>query len=135
MIQGTVLAPILFLLYIDDIGENLDSECKIHSFADDTTALNKITSENDHDVLQQGLDSIYGWTESNNMQFNSQKFQVLHIGKRENLKELRYRTGDLEEIQDTTKAKGLGVVLSNDGTFNTHNKGKIYDNNLRMENT
>ena len=118
--QGTVLAPALFLIYIDDIGQELERRIDIRSFADDTSVGNSIQSEDDHILLQQSIDRIYGWTENNNMQFNSRKFQVLRFGKNEELKQLRYTTSDLDEIQDVEHAVSLGVTFSNDGTFKEH---------------
>ena len=70
--QGTVLGPILFLILIGDINENTNSH--VSSFADDTRVLLSITDEDDVKTLQNDIKTIYKWQETNNMQFNSNKF-------------------------------------------------------------
>ena len=54
--QGSVLGPVLFLLYIDDIKEEIQSN--MHLYADDTIVYREINSINDHDILQEDLDTV-----------------------------------------------------------------------------
>ena len=58
--QGTVLGPLMFLLYINDITTNISS--RIRSFADDCVLYQVIHSEQDHHHLQQDLNHIIQWT-------------------------------------------------------------------------
>ena len=74
--QGTVLEPMLFLVLISDINQNIE-ESKIISFADDTRLYTPIYSVDDCDSLQSDLQSVYDWAHSNNMDFNSGKFNHL----------------------------------------------------------
>ena len=67
--QGSVLGPLLFLVLIGDIDKNIASSF-LSSFADDTRVGKGITSEADIQFLQADLDSIYKWSQENNMMFN-----------------------------------------------------------------
>ena len=57
--QGTVLGPLLFLIYINDIIENITSKLKL--FADDCLLYRTITSEQDTMALQKDLDTLVQW--------------------------------------------------------------------------
>ena len=73
--QGTVLGPLLFLIYIQDIGNNITAIEKV--YVDDTKVKKGVKTEEDIENLQSGLDKIYQWAKDNNMAFNGQKFQVM----------------------------------------------------------
>ena len=72
--QGTVLGPLLFVIFINDIAEELDHDTMIGLFADDTRVSRIINSEEDMEKLQAELDKVYKWQELNNMKFNADKF-------------------------------------------------------------
>ena len=97
--QGTVLGPLLFLIYISDIGEKIKSTKKI--YVDDTKIKLRIKTEQDVEKLQEDIDLLQSWAENNNMQFNGSKFQLVRFGYNEDLKdETIYFTGDNEETRD-----------------------------------
>ena len=64
--QGTVLGPILFLIFINDI-EHCITESIIRCFADDTRVSISITCEQDVSLLQKDLNSVIKWSERNNI--------------------------------------------------------------------
>ena len=65
--QSSVLAPVLFNIFINDI-ESVVCAPNAGSFADDTKILKCIASVADHDVLQEALESIISWSKRNNME-------------------------------------------------------------------
>ena len=77
--QGSVLGPLLFLLYINDLPENIHSQVRL--FADDTAIYITINNHSDSDTLQQDLDTLQTWERLWDMDFNPSKCQVLHISK------------------------------------------------------
>ena len=118
--QGTVLGPILFLIYVSDIGENIDAIKKI--YVDDTKVKKGIKSEEDVESLQADLNKLYDWAKTNNMVFNGTKFQVVRYGYNDDLKEeTLYFTEDTSEIIERFETlRDLGVILSEEATFSAH---------------
>ena len=78
--QGTVLDPLLFLLYINDIENNLTS--KIRLFADDSALYRKIDTLADSHSLQQDILRLQDWADKWQMKFNIKKCKLLRITKR-----------------------------------------------------
>jgi len=73
--QGTVLGPLMFLVYINDINENITSSVCL--FADDCVIYKTITSPQDPEQLQEGLHKICEWTQRWQMKINVDKCAVL----------------------------------------------------------
>ena len=107
--QGSVLGPILFIIYINDIDEGI--KCKISKFADDTKIANKVDSENERQLLQSDLNTLIEWSNKWQMKFNIDKCHVLHIGN-QNPK----ATFSINNIPMTSvdKEKDLGIIVSTD---------------------
>ena len=73
--QGSVLGPILFLIYINDLDDDITS--KVLKFADDTKVFRKIKSDADRQHLQDYLNKLIEWSEKWQMLFNFGKFKSL----------------------------------------------------------
>ena len=85
--QGSCLGPLLFLIVIQDMGEDIKpEEALVLKFVDDSKAIKGEANEEDIEDMQETLDKLYGWQEINNMRFNMTKFQVLRLGANEALK-------------------------------------------------
>ena len=70
--QGSVLRPILFLIYVNDIPEMVN--CSIKMFADDTKLFRTVKSIDDCNILQNDLDTLSQWTNEWLLSFNVDKF-------------------------------------------------------------
>ena len=110
--QGTFLGPILYLIYISDISSNIEAIKQV--YVDDTKVTKGITSEEDVENLQEDLNKLYDWANTNNMVFNGTKFQVIRYGHDEDLKnDPIYFTYDKKDIIERFETlRGLGVILS-----------------------
>ena len=75
--QGSVLGPVLFIIFINDLERVVNNESTVRFFADDTRISRHIACVADHDALQEDLLSIIGWAKTNNMQLHEQKFELL----------------------------------------------------------
>ena len=117
--QGTVLGPVLFLILMSDISKDIN--CNIISFADDTRLYSAINSPADCDSLQCDLSNVYKWAESNNMKFNSKKFQYINftVSPQCNTSNV-YVSTDSNLINPSHTVKDLGVLMSNDCMFDDH---------------
>ena len=78
--QGTVLGPLLFLIYIDDIVENLSSEIRL--FADDCILYKEMRSLSDCVVMQRDIDTFHSWSLEWQMNFNAKKCQTVCITRK-----------------------------------------------------
>ena len=76
--QGSVLGPLLFVLFINDIIEVIDYETKILLYADDLKKYRQINSEQDRIKLQVDISSLQGWASQNKMKFHLDKCKVLN---------------------------------------------------------
>ena len=121
--QGTVLGPLLFVVYINDILENLSSDGFL--FADDTKIFRTITSRDDSLNLQSDIDALEKWAVVWGMEFNREKCHVLTLGKFENTKHThRYRLGG-DEIEHVFMEKDLGITIDSELTFEEHISNKV----------
>ena len=84
--QGTVLGPLLFLVYINDITDNISPGTKLKLFADDSLLYRKINNVNDTTILQKDLDSLTAWETDWKMSFHPQKCQTISFGLNKTLK-------------------------------------------------
>ena len=66
--QGTVLWPVLALLFFSEIDYNVENVASM--FADDTRLLANVDVDEDVENLQEDLDRVYNWAKLNNMEFN-----------------------------------------------------------------
>ena len=107
--QGSVLGPILFLIYINDLDDNITSN--VLKFADDTKLFRKVNTDGDKQHLQNDLDRLVKWSEKWQMLFNAGKCKCLHTGHG-NLN-VNYKMG-ATVLGTTVKEKDLGVTISAD---------------------
>jgi len=77
--QGSVLGPLLFLIYINDLEEGI--RIVLLKFADDTKIFRKISNSSDTRLLQEDLDALVQWSKKWQMAFNVEKCKVMHMGK------------------------------------------------------
>ena len=81
--QGTVLGPLMFLIYINDIGAEIKSSIKV--FADDCLLYKRIKSPNDANAHQQDLNNFLLWADKWQLKFNTSKSYDLQVTKKKTL--------------------------------------------------
>ena len=105
--QGSVLGPILFLVYINDLEEGLT--CQILKFGDDTKLFSKAKEIGDKQKLQDDIDKLVKWYEKWQMLFNFRKCKCLHTGPGNT--GMNYEMGG-SILSKTVKEKDLGVTMN-----------------------
>ena len=107
--QGSVLGPILFVIFINDLPESLS--CMRKLYADDMKMGMKIESMADCFKLQEDLDKVSKWANDWQTVFNYKKCHVLRFGKRDSI--FNYVL-DGHPLDDSILERDLGVLFSDD---------------------
>ena len=107
--QGSVLGPILILIYINDLDDDITS--KVLKFADDTKVFKEIKSDANRQHLQDDLNKLIEWSEKWQMLFNFGKCKCCHTGHGN--EDAQYTMGGTV-LNTTLKEKDLGLTISAD---------------------
>lgn len=122
--QGSVLGPLLFVIFINDLATNLHNE--IRMYADDTKILGRATTSEDRERLQQDIDKCVEWARTWMMKFNIAKCKVMHVGRGHIKSKHEYFMRDeLDNVHTLTSTKierDLGVLVSSDLKFESQCK-------------
>ncbi len=92
----SVLGPVLFLVYVNDIDEGLS--CKISKFADDTKIGNSVLTDEERQSLQEDLHKISVWSDRWEMPINVDKCQVLQVRTRNKKSDYEMRGVKLNSV-------------------------------------
>nr|XP_054765722.1 uncharacterized protein LOC129272629 [Lytechinus pictus] len=117
--QGSVVGPLLFLLYINDLPEYVTNGSSVRLFADDCALYHPIRSREDAEDLQHDLDALQQWERDWGMTFHPGKCQVLHITRKKNFPHNRYFIHG-QGLEEKGNAKYLGITFSNNLSWNAH---------------
>nr|VZI42648.1 unnamed protein product [Spirometra erinaceieuropaei] len=108
--QGSVLGPILFLIYVDDAARDLD--CEVAMFADDMKIWSVIRGPADEDRLQMNLNRLEEWSNRWLLRFNVAKCSILRLGNTARSASTRgYFLGGAA-LQEVEAQKDLGVLTT-----------------------
>jgi hypothetical protein len=106
--QGSILGPVLFLLYVNDLPDAMSSTAKM--FADDTKVYHRISCHDDCLQLQQDLNMLVNWSRVWLLNFNETKCVVLRIKAAITY----YYSMNGVYLEIVAEQKDLGVLISND---------------------
>lgn len=121
--QGTVLGPVLFVIYINDLLDNITSHGLM--FADDTKLFRHITSREDALHLQTDITKLENWSNTWQLYFNPEKCHVLTLGKFENIRHAHRYIISNKEIEHVFDEKDLGVTIDSELKFDEHISRKV----------
>ena len=115
--QGTVLGPLLFLTYINDLPENIQSTVRL--FADDCVIYREIRHDLDAQILQDDLNTLEKWEQKWLMKFNLDKCFIMKLTHARSTKSHEYTLGG-KPLLETKSHSYLGVCINNKLNWNQH---------------
>jgi hypothetical protein len=107
--QGSVLGPILFLIFINDLDAEVRMIEVVKKFADDTKIGKTVQSEEDKLELQRAIDSLTEWAEKWGMAFNVAKCKIMHFGHENPGFEY---TMSGQKLDTTEEERDIGVMVT-----------------------
>ena len=96
--QGSVLGPLLFVIFINDLDEEVEGW--VGKFADDTKVGGVVDSLEGCQKLQRDIDRMQDWAEKWQMDFNADKCVVVHFGRSNGMKEYNIKGKTLSSVED-----------------------------------
>lgn len=115
--QGSVLGPLLFLIFINDLPDNLSSTIRI--FADDCIVYRTIVNTDDHLVLQHDLEQISNWCSKWLMTLNTSKCKVMSF-TRKPIPSLHSYNINKDTVAIATQYKYLGIIFTTNLSWSEH---------------
>lgn len=115
--QGSVLGPILFLVFVNDVVDLFGSGLNLKLYADDVKLYTTIHDISSVGVLQSGLDKLILWANEWQLGIAINKCSVLHIGKNNPQHNFNLQSVSLHNASEITD---LGIVVDSKLRFSTH---------------
>ena len=117
--QGSILGPLLFLVYINDLPESVDIS-RLFLFADDTKLLKSIDSINDFCILQSDIDSLQNWSLKWHLLLHPDKSVAMRYTLCPSHAEVSPYTINGNPVKFSKSHRDLGVLVSEDLSWSKH---------------
>ena len=124
--QGSILGPLLFILFINDMQTKISEHTQIALYADDTIIWCRIKSPADHLIFQSDINALCEWARINKMKFHPEKCKILSVNNfhKNSLQELPfyYFPYELDNVilDYTDEEKDLGILTTTKFNFKAH---------------
>ena len=130
--QGSVLGPVLFVIFINDLPEVVKS--MVEMFADDTKIFTPIIDEDCIHTIQNDIHALTDWATVWQLRFNASKCKTLHLGSRNTHHEYSMKDGQGNELvlDSTELEKDLGINIDPALKFTKHIEGQVNKANRIM---
>ena len=117
--QGSVLGPVLFLVFINDLPDNIRSSVRL--FADDCVLYRNIYTPSDCTILQDDLDSLAGWESEWQMKFNVAKCHSMRVSHNPLDKQIKFDYSlHQHTLEHVHSAKYLGITITDNLDWGQH---------------
>ena len=119
MPQGSILGPLLFFVYCNDIPNCVDKTSTLALFADNSKLYHPLLFPTSSALLQQDLTKLTKWTAENQMELNATKCKAMHISRKRSPAHAHYSI-DESILEQVLYIKYLGVMISSDLSWSKH---------------
>ena len=108
--QGTVLGPLLFLVFINDLPDVITHGTRVRLFADDCLLYRPIKSPHNQIILQNDIDRLIQWSKDWSMKFNASKCNIMSVKRGLGIHRFYHMDGHV--LASTSTAKYLGITFT-----------------------
>ena len=115
--QGTVIGPLLFLAYINDLPSKVNVKARL--FADDCLLYRHIKTDKDAESLQDDLNKLQDWETDWQIHFNPDKCELIRITNKRKVISVTHQIHNIQ-LKQAKRAKYLGLTFSNTLSWNAH---------------
>ena len=126
--QGSVLGPLLFVIFINDLPDQVNSE--IFLFANDTKIFRNIKGPDDQKILQDDINTMLQWADKWQLEFHPDKCLSMAINNKEG-RDWKYNMKEIE-LKQSRQEKDIGVFVDDQLKFEYHMYEKIKKANNMM---
>ena len=116
--QGTVLGPLLFLVFINDLPDVITHGTRVRLFADDCLLYRPIKSPHDQIILQNDIDRLIQWSKDWSMKFNASKCNIMSVKRGLGIHRFYHMDGHV--LASTSTAKYLGITFTDNLSWSLH---------------
>lgn len=115
--QGSVLGPLLFIIFINDIDEGINNS--VFTFADDLKLVSRVDNDQEITDLQKDIQTLHEWSIKWKMKFNIKKCSTIHFGPKNECHD--FVLGN-EVLSSSKREKDLGIIVQNNLKFDAQVK-------------
>ena len=124
--QGSCLGPVLFVIFINDLPEVVETFCQM--YADDTKLFSNSDNEEFRMKIQKDLDNLIQWADRWQLRFNAEKCHTLHLGYGNQYHQYCMKKQNSDEkvkLNPSVVEKDLGVLVDKDLKFTQHIESQV----------
>ena len=119
--QGSVLGPLLFLIYIDDVARvPLSEGTSLVLYADDMLLYRAINTPEDFAILQEDINTVNNWVKTNYLNFNVSKCKFMYISRKRQCHQVPNLLLDGVNLDRVASFKYLGILLTENLKWSSH---------------